>query len=156
MMSTPETRLLSRSLPFLLAASLLLAACATPQDQQPESDNLAQILAHMREDPESRPASEAGCAKTLAARPGDFPYQAFIAGLFDVEPEASGLAFCAALIEMVLTSDQGHEALDAFRLRGGPDRNAALGILMREMMIANERVKLQRSKPPQQEAALLP
>ena len=124
---------------FLLTLALLLGACAAPQSGA-RSSSLAEVLRSARAHPELRTANVADCEAAIARKPGDFPYKAFFAGLLGVAEKSGGQAFCAALIEAVIAGDLSQEEQDAFKKPKAIRGRGPAGVLLRELMIAHERL----------------
>jgi hypothetical protein len=128
--------------------TLTIAGCAASQDQR--GDDLAASLAGVRANPEKRLTAEIACERAFSRRGGDFPFQAFSAGLLNVAEKAGDRAFCAALIEAVGAGDLGPTELDAFRTPSDVRGRAAVGTLLRAILVAHERLSAQQAqKPPQ-------
>jgi hypothetical protein len=128
--------------------TLTIAGCAASQDQR--GDDLAASLADVRANPEKRLTAEVACERAFSRRGGDFPFQAFSAGLLDVAEKAGHRAFCAALIEAVIAGDLGQSELKAFKTPSEVRGRAAVGPLLRAVLVAHERLTAQQAqKPPQ-------
>ena len=126
----------------------LLAGCASSQGGR--SGSLPEILNDARAHPESRLANAVACERFIAARPSDFPYRSFFAGLFNVAEESGGRAFCAALIEAVIAGDLSQQEWEAFQRPKQVRGKAPLGTLLRELMVAHERLYAQQAQRPLQ------
>ncbi|MGF1628321.1 MAG: hypothetical protein ACFCUT_02520 [Kiloniellaceae bacterium] len=138
---------MARRVALVLILVPLLAGCAASQGGH--SDDLPGILREVRAHPENRLASEVGCERAVARKAGDLPYEAFFAGLFDIPEEAAGRAFCAALIEAIIAGDLSQRDLDAFQRPSQVRGKAPLGTLLRELLVAQERLYAQRAQGPQ-------
>lgn len=130
-----------------IALCIGLGACAGSQGS---GNELVDALADAQSKPERRLNAEVSCGQALSRRAGDFPAQAFFAGLLAV-PEASGLrAFCAALVEAVIAGDLTDGDLTAFQHRTESRGSAPVGTLLRAVIEAHERLSAQQAqKPPQ-------
>lgn len=128
--------------------ALLLAACASSQGGR--GDNLAEVLNDARAHPENRLADEVACERAMSARTGDFPYKTFFAGLLSVPEAEGGRAFCATLVEAVIAGDLSQADQNAFETPSEVRGHAAVGTLLRALMVAQERLYAQQAeKPPQ-------
>lgn len=128
--------------------TLTIAGCAASQGQR--GDDLAASLADLRANPEKRLTAEVACERAFSRRVRDFPFQAFAAGLLDVAEKTGDRAFCAGLIEAIIAGDLGQSDLDAFKTPGEVRGRAAVGTLLRAVLVAHERLTAQQAqKPPQ-------
>lgn len=127
---------------------LTLVACASSQDRG--GNNLAATLADVHENPQKRVSAEGACERALAGRGGGFPFQSFAAGLLEVSESAATRAFCAGVVEAVISGDLSQEDLRAFQRPGEIRGRAPLGTLLRAVVGANERLQAQHAqKQPQ-------
>lgn len=138
-----------RAARFATAAALCigLGACAGPQGS---GNDLVDVLADAQTNPERRLNAEVACERALSRRGGDFPFQAFSAGLLAV-PEASGhRAFCAGLVEAVIAGDLTEDDLAHFQHPRESRGGAPVGMLLRAVLEAHERLSaLQAQRSPQ-------
>lgn len=130
-----------------VALCIGLGACAASQGS---GNDLVDALADAQADPERRLNAEVSCERALSRRGGDFPFQAFSAGLLAV-PEARGYgAFCAALVEAVIAGGLTEDDLAAFQRPKESRGSAPVGNLLRAVIEAHERLSaLEAQRPPQ-------
>lgn len=146
-----------KTTPAALAALLLfgLGACATdgaddgpaasPGARAPE---LLGALQHVRENPEDRSSTQAYCLLTVPHSEDDFPIDAFLAGLFDVPADESMRVFCDAIVEAVIAGELTDEDLTFLSEPPGAHGPEPLGVLLRKLMTARERLMSQQVERP--------
>ena len=128
---------------LVLGTSLILTGCTAPGETRSttatRSGGLAAVLEDLRRNPEGRPAAEAYCRLSVSGGDSDFPYEAFISSFLSVPRAQSGNAFCAALIEAVVSDGLTENDLAQFNDR---NRNRMpLGTLLREILAAHLRLQ---------------
>ncbi|WP_340118136.1 hypothetical protein [Pelagibius sp. 7325] len=136
----------------LLAVTLTLSACATPDGSPREirSTHLPTILEQVRGHPERRETGEAACERSLTANGSDPYIDSFLGGLFDVPAERAASEFCVTLVEAVIAGDLTRTDIDAFKKPAALRGMGPLGTLMRSLLAAQERLYAQQAqKPPQ-------
>jgi hypothetical protein len=133
-----------------LLLAMLLAACATPDGGGGggSSKSLPEVLSDVRQHPENRTVAIADCQNTIARTAGDIPIEAFSAGLFDVPEETGRYTLCAAMVEAVISGGLSQADMDNMRKQREAGGKAPLGIFLRKLLIAHERLKGQQAKAP--------
>ena len=137
-------RAFGRKASVILVAALLLASCTSAQNRGRDV-SLPEILSDARAHPENRVESTTACEHAIDGRSIVFPYMSFFSGLFDVSEENGGQAFCAALIEAVVTGELTEQNLRAFQRPSAVRGKAPLGTLLRKVLEAHERLKAQQA-----------
>jgi hypothetical protein len=138
----------AKHLASAILLTLTIAGCAASQDQR--GNDLAATLADARANPEKRLTAEVACERAFTGRGGDFPFQAFSAGLLNVAEKTGDRAFCAGLVEAFIAGDLSQSELDAFKTPSEVRGRAAVGTLLRAVLVAHERLNAQQAqKPPQ-------
>lgn len=137
---------------FLLALLISVAGCTTSDGgaRRVSSSHLPKILDEVRETPGKRLSGEAACERSITARPSDFPFKLFFAGLFNVPEESAAQSFCAAIIEAVIAGDLTKSDIDVFKKPSALRGKGPLGTLLRELMVAHERLYAQQAQRPPQ------
>jgi hypothetical protein len=151
----PDNRMLGTFLAIALALFGALAGCAgdgagsADRGANAQDLSLLGVLEETRRDPEDRPASEAYCALSIAESRNGFPYRAFIAGVLAVPEEGATRAFCAALVEAVISNQLTEDELSAFSKPSGERGFKPLGDFLRKLIVAHERLYAQQARGPQ-------
>lgn len=122
-----------------LSITLVLTACAGAPGSGGKS--LPEVLNYARQHPEHRQANVTDCEFAINKRPSSFPFQKFFAGLFDVPEKSGGQAFCAALVEAVISGDFTQAEQDVFRKPTAIRGRGPMGGLLRDLIAAHERLK---------------
>jgi len=141
------------------AAALVLglSACTTSGDGDLQSGaasdsqppGLLGALQHVRENPADRLPTVAYCNLTVSRRDGDVPMDAFLSGVFDVPGDKSLRVFCAALVEAVIANELTDDELTVFSRPRSERGLEPLGVLLRKLIVAHERLKNQQVKGPE-------
>lgn len=132
----------------VIAVPLALAACAAPQ--RSSGNDLVDALAALRADPGKRLSAEVVCERTFSKGVGDYPFQAFSAGLLNVPEPSGNRAFCAALVEAVIADDLTAEDIAVFQRPKEVRGQAPTGKLLRVVLATNERLEAQQAQRPPQ------
>ena len=129
-----------------LSFTLMLTACAGAPGSG--GKNLPEVLNYARQHPEHRQVSVIDCEAAINRRPSSFPFKTFFAGFFDVPEESGGQAFCAALVEAVISGDFTRAEQDVFRKPTDVRGRGPMGGLLRDLIAAHERLKSQAADDP--------
>jgi hypothetical protein len=134
-----------------LLAAALLSGCAGGSASRDENP-LTKMLFHVREHPEDRDFSVAFCGAAMSQKDSKDYIKPFIAGMLDVPESAGGEAFCGALIEAAIAGDLQDRDITVFSEDREGHRGAAVGAMLRALLIAHERLQteqvLNQPSPP--------
>ncbi len=85
---------------------------------------------------------------SISGSGSDFPLWSFFAGLLDVNEETAGPAFCAALVESVVSNKLTKEEIDVFSEPRSERGFEILGTFLGKLIEANERLQGQQVEGP--------
>ena len=140
-----------------LCLTMVLGACAADPDDgsahgpaidRHSPENLAQMLRELKKDSRLRDAAALYCFASLPQSDAA-AYEPFLASFFDVPQDEAGLILCRVLIEAVVSDELTEQEIAKIEDPRGSEDFVTFGVVLRKMLVAQERLDSQQvGRPP--------